>query len=34
MNLEYQRVVAGEITVDEAIDLIDQKGTEFLESAN
>lgn len=34
MNLEYQRVVAGEITVDEAIDLIDQNGTGFLESAN
>lgn len=33
MNLEYQRAVAGEITIDEAIDLIDQKGTQFLESA-
>lgn len=32
LNLDYQRVVAGEISVKEAIDLIDKKGTEFLES--
>lgn len=32
LNLEYQRVVAGEITVEEAIDLVDKKGSEFLES--
>lgn len=31
-NLQFQRVVAGEITVDEAIDIIQTKGTEYLES--
>lgn len=33
LNLEYQRVVAGEIPVEEAIELVDKKGREILESA-
>ena len=32
LNLEFQRIVAGEITVEEAVALVDKKGSEFLES--